>query len=136
VVKLANILTGHIDLVYQGYHYHAFPATAFSNDSKEVAFEGSDGRIHIWEIAARKIILTTDSIGGFIGGGLGEMMSWSPDGTRIIVETLLSTAGNPRALQVWNSLTRHRLYNIVETPSMSLTTWIVISEPGFNQVDG
>jgi WD40 repeat protein len=124
ILKLADILTGQVTLIYQGVYQgqssSATPPAVFSNDNKYIAFVGVDWRIHIWDIAAGKIILTSDTMRLTRGLTSWNWMSWSADDKRILVENVLNARKNLITLQVWDAQTGHRLANIVGTPTMSL----------------
>lgn len=128
ILKLANIMTGQVKQIYQGiYPVESSPAivqAAFSNNMQYIAFLGADWRIHIWDIAAGKTILTSDPT----GLTSGSWLIWSADDKRIILENQHSPRNYPIALQIWNAQTGHRLVNIVETPTMSL--FITAVRPG------
>lgn len=123
VLELANVLTGQTKLIYQGTPQGQnassdTTAAAFSADSKYVAFIGADERVHIWDIAAGKMIQTTDPLvtSGTVGS---QWFTWSLDGKRIMVKS----DGLKSRLQVWSVQTGHTLLNIAETPSISFFSW-------------
>ncbi len=115
-VKIENLITGQTDLVAMN---NVLTEPQFSPDSQRLAYVGTDNRIHIWNILARKTALISDSVGN--PNTTKEALSWLSDGKSLVLEV----SSNPRpwdtfTMQIWNTVTGHKLRSISSTASMRL----------------
>jgi WD40 repeat protein len=123
VLKLANILTGQVKLIYQGTYQGQnasdLPPAIFSGKSKYAAFVGANERIYIWDIAAGKVLQITDPL-TLSSKARVEQFAWSADDKRLMAESSPAGFVKPERLQVWSAQSGHTLLNFVETPAISL----------------
>ncbi|HEY0756218.1 MAG TPA: WD40 repeat domain-containing protein [Ktedonobacteraceae bacterium] len=123
VLKLANVLTGQIQQIYQGRYQgqgaEDLPAAAFSADSQYLAFVGANQRVYIWDIAAGKVLRITDPL-TLPGNAAVRQLAWSMDNKRVMANSAPAGLVRPALLQIWSAQTGHTLLNFVETPAISL----------------
>lgn len=134
-LKLANLLTGKVTLIYQatfqGQNASDRPQAAFSKDSKFIAFIGADQRIYIWDIASSKIIQITDPVILSGASSVGQF-AWSGDNKRLMVQSSPATKINPERLQVWSVQSGRTLLNFLDTPAITLVPpYLDLSGGGF-----
>ncbi|MBA2284462.1 MAG: WD40 repeat domain-containing protein [Ktedonobacteraceae bacterium] len=126
-LSLGNILTGKVDLISQWRN--ADPALSstqqvmtlqpISPNDRWYAYIWTDNRIHIWDIQAKKLSISSDVIN--IPGDTG-FLTWSPDGKRLVLTVHDGkTWWHTPILQVWDPVTGHKVRSIAETPSMWIT---------------
>ncbi|MDQ2905528.1 MAG: WD40 repeat domain-containing protein [Chloroflexota bacterium] len=126
-LRLGNILTGKVEPVYQWHSsVTALSSTRrillmgpFSPDSRQFAYLSTDNRIHIWDIQAKKLTISSDALNSPKDI---EYLSWSPDGKRLVLTVSSDKSGCCiSSMQIWDAETGHKIRSIAETQSMEMT---------------
>ncbi|MDQ2713763.1 MAG: WD40 repeat domain-containing protein [Chloroflexota bacterium] len=114
-LKIENMISGQIDSVTTD---NVLTWPEFSPDSTRLAYVGSDNRIHIWDLPARKSALISDPISGRYT--LTELW-WLANGKSLVLElSSTSRSWETFVLQIWNPVTGHKVQSIASTPSMRI----------------
>ncbi len=93
------------------------PRAVFSRDGKRVAAGGTDGVVHVWEVAAKTELQTIRGQQGWVFG-----LAFSADGTRLVTSvgdevgaifgSMIGRSATPPAVRVWD-LTRNQDYRLL-----------------------
>ncbi|MEO6887631.1 MAG: WD40 repeat domain-containing protein [Ktedonobacteraceae bacterium] len=121
-LKIENMITGQVDSVITD---KVLSWPQFSPDSTRFAYVGSDNRIHVWDLLARKAALVGDPIGDHY---TMTWLSWLPNGKSLVLEL----SSDPRSwntflLQTWNPVTGHKVQSFASTPSMRIVPPNILS---------
>jgi WD40 repeat protein len=73
-------------------------ALAYRPDGRRYASGGDDGRIHIWDVATGRKLLTIESPDGFIG-----QLVWGADGRKIAAYYVRRSSGRGDSYRVWDA---------------------------------
>jgi WD40 repeat protein len=79
-------------------HTDSIPQVAFTPDGRTLAFAGPNAKVHLWDVAARRLITALEGHSAYV-----HSLAFSPDGK------LLASASNDATIRLWDTAAQRQV---------------------------